>query len=446
MSLLRDVRYGIRTLFKTPGLSVIAIITIALGIGLTTHTFSIVYGSVIRGLPYPGADRLVFLTQSNAIDGWDDRSIPFHDFVDVRDEQTTLDGVGGLYNGTINLADSDQRPERYLGSWVSWNALQLTGATPVLGRLFQEGEDQPGADPTVVLSYDIWQNRYGGDPDILGQTIRANGLPHTIIGVMPERYKFPFDSYLWLPLGLDGSQFERGQGRFLQVPARLRDGVSIGEARTELATIARRLEQSYPASNENVMIDVGIFTEEYMPAEITAVLWAMLVAVFGVLLIACANVANLLLARALNRSKEVAVRSALGASRGIIIRQLLIESMVLAVIGGALGIALSYVGIIGFNAWIADIQKPFWIELAMFPPVLAFAVAITFVSAVAAGTIPAFRASGTHVHEILKDSSRGSSFRMSRVTTGKSSRRSDQRRPPRATMPNRRWIPSTRGL
>ena len=232
------------------------------------------------------------------------------------------------------------------------------------------------------------------------------------------KYKFPFDSYLWLPLGLDGSQFERGQGRYLQVPARLRSGSSLDEAAAELATLAGRLQQSYPETNENVMIDVGGFTEEFMPPEITAVLWVMLVAVFGVLLIACANVANLLLARAINRSKEVAVRTALGASRGIIVRQLLIESVVLAVIGGALGIALSYVGIIGFNAWIIDIQKPFWIDIALFPPVLAFAIAITFVAAVASGTIPAWKASGTRVHEILKDASRGSSFRMSRLTTG----------------------------
>ncbi len=417
MNLLRDVRYGIRTLFKTPGLSAIAIVTIALGIGLTTHTFSIVYGSVIRGLPYDGADRLVFLTQSNAIDGWSDRSIPYHDFLDIRAEQSTLEGVGGLYNGTVNLADSDQRPERYLGAWVSWNTLQLTGASPVLGRLFQEGEDLPGADPTVVLSHDIWQNRYGSDPNILGRTIRANGEQHTIIGVMPEKFKFPFDNYLWLPLGLDVSQFERGNGTYLQVPALLRPGVSLDEARAELATIAARLQQSYPETNENVMIDIGAFTEEYMPAQITAVLWVMLIAVFGVLLIACANVANLLLARAVNRSKEIAVRSALGASRGIIVRQLLIESLVLAVIGGTLGIALSYVGIAGFNAWIIDIQKPFWIEIALFPPVLAFAIVITFVAAVASGTIPAFKASGAQVHEILKDASRGSSFRMSRVTT-----------------------------
>ncbi len=417
-TLLRDLRYGIRMLYKTPGLSAVAIVTIALGVGLTTHTFSIVYGSVIRGLPYEGADRLMFFTEDKLVDGNNGMRVPIHDFVDWRDQQTTFEELAALYSGTVNLADEDQRPERFLGAFVTSNTFSQAGVMPILGRGFREGEDLAQAAPTMVLGYEVWQNRYGGDPDIVGKTIRANGSMYTVIGVMPERFKFPFDSDVWLPLAMNPTELERGDGIRLDVFGRLKVGVSMDQAEAEFATIAQRLAQEYPATNDGVTVEIKPYTEEYMPRQITAVLWAMLVAVFGVLLIACANVANLLLARAAGRSREVAVRSALGASRATVIRQLLVESLVLAVVGGVIGVGLSYVGIAVFNASIIDIQKPFWIEIDLFPPVLVFAIAVTLVASVVSGMIPAFRASGTQVHEVLKDASRGSSgLRMSRFTT-----------------------------
>ena len=417
-TILRDLKYAFRMLTKTPGLSAIAIMTIALGVGLTTHTFSIVYGSVIRGLPYEGSDRLMYLTQAKLADGSTDRSVPVHDYIDWRDQQTTFEELGALYNGTVNLADVDQRPERFLGSFVTWNALGQSGAQPILGRGFQPGEDSPDAPLTIILGYDVWQNRYDADPGILGKTIRANGQMHTIIGVMPRGFKFPFDSYVWLPLGIDAAQVERGQGFTLEVFGRIKSDVSVDRAEAEIAAITQRLAEEYPVTNEGITSEMKPFTEEYMPAQIIAVMWAMLVAVFGVLLIACANVANLLLARAATRSKEVAVRTALGAKRSSVIRQLLMESLVVAVIGGVVGVGLSYVGINAFNAWIIDVQKPFWIVIGLFPQVLVFAIAITLLASVVAGTYPAFKASDGGVSEILKDGSRGSSLRVSKFSTG----------------------------
>ncbi|HEX9581186.1 MAG TPA: ABC transporter permease [Gemmatimonadales bacterium] len=415
--LIRDLRYAARMLTRTPGLSAIAVLTIALGIGLTTHTFSIVYGSVIRGLPYEGAERLVILTQAKPAEGSTGRSVPIHDYQDWRDQQTVFEGLAALYAGTVNLADDDLRPERVLGAFVTWNALAQAGARPVLGRSFLEGDDLPGAAPTLVLGHDVWQTRYNGDPTIVGRTVRANGRLHTIIGVMPEKFAFPFDSHAWLPLGMDAAALPRGEGFWLNVFGRLKPGVSMEGARGQLAAISSRLAAEYPVTNAGLTSEVKPFTEEYMPPQIIAVLWAMLVAVFGVLLIACANVANLLLARAASRSREVAVRTVLGARRRVVIRQLLAESLVLAVVGGLIGIGLSYLGIAAFNAWIVDIQKPFWIEIALFPPVLVFAIAATLSASILAGLIPALKASGAGAHDILKDATRGSSLRLSRFST-----------------------------
>ncbi len=267
-----------------------------------------------------------------------------------------------------------------------------------------------------MLGYEVWRDRYGKDPEIVGKTIRAGGRPTTVIGVMPEGFRFPFDSNVWLPVQMDALQLERREGRWFEVFGRLRTDVTIDEARADLATISERLAVAYPETSGGVTSEIRPFTERYMPSQITAVLWVMQLAVFGVLLIACSNVANLLLARAVDRSKELAIRTALGASRTAVIRQLLVESLVLALVGGAIGLGMAWVGIDLFNASIVDIQKPFWIDIALFPAVLAFAMLATLVASVVAGTIPAFKASGSGMHDVMKDASRGSSLRMSRLS------------------------------
>jgi predicted permease len=417
-TLWNDIRYGIRMLFKTPVLSLSAITTIALGVGLTTHTFSVVYGSVLKGLPYEGADRLINIDRTRPPVS-SDMSAPIHDFVAWREQQTVFEDLAASRQGTVNLADADMRPERYDGAFVTAATFAQVGVQPIMGRTFNEEDDTGHTPPTIIIGYGVWQNRYGGDPDIIGKTVRANARTTTIIGVMPPDFHFPFAEDVWLPMGLDPVQLPRGQGFFVRTYGRLKPGVSLDEAETQMAGIAQRLAAEYPATNEGISTHLEPYTEEYMPAQITAVLYVMLVAVFGVLLIACANVSNLLLARSTVRAKEIAIRSAMGASRSRVIRQLLVESTILTLLGGTAGIILGYVGIDAFNAVFMDMERPYWIDIAMHPPVLSFAILITAVAAVVSGTVPAFRASGSDIHELLKDESRGSSsFRMGRFSTG----------------------------
>jgi predicted permease len=413
-----DIRYGIRMLFKTPVLSLAAITTIALGVGLTTHTFSVVYGSVLKGLPYEGADRLISIDRNNVSEGFENMSAPIHDFVDWRAQQTLFDDLAASRQGTVNIADADMRPERYDGAFVTAAMFAQVGVQPIMGRTFNEEDDTGHTPPTIILGYNVWQNRYGGDPDIIGKTVRANARTTTIIGVMPPKFRFPFSEDVWLPMGLDPVQLPRSTGNYVQTFGRLKPGVSIDEAQIQMAGIAQRLATEYPETNEGISTGLKPYTEEYMPPQITAVLYVMLVAVFGVLLIACANVSNLLLARSTVRAKEIAIRSAMGASRSRVIRQLLVESTILTLLGGTAGIILGYVGIDAFNAVFMDMERPYWIDIAMHPPVLLFAIVITAVAAVVSGTVPAFRASGADIHELLKDESRGSSsFRVGRFST-----------------------------
>ena len=416
-SFITDVRYGLRKLVKTPGLSAVAVFTIALGVGLTTHTFSVVYGTVIRGLEFDRGTTLVSLSQDIPSQDSRGNSIPILDLIDWREQQTAFRGLAAFTQGTVNLADEGAPPERFQGAFVSANMFAQVDGVPVLGRVFNAEEDAGLGEQVAVLGYNVWQNRYGGSEDIIGRSIRVNAEQATVVGVMPDGFHFPFEEEVWLPLNIDPLQAERGANR-AQVVGRLLEGVSMEQADVQMQAIAQRLATEYPETNEGVGVWVQSYENWIMPPAIVSVMWVMLIAVFGVLLIACFNVANLLLARATVRSREVAVRSALGADRGRLIRQLLLEASVLAVVGGAAGVALGYLGIEAFNAAIVDIQKPYWIDIRLDAPALLFSLGITGFAALAAGTMPAVRASGGKIHEILQDESRGSSsFRMGRFSS-----------------------------
>lgn len=415
-SLISDLRYGVRMLRSTPGLTIVAVLTIMLGVGLTTHTFSIVYGSVLRGLDFDRGTPLVSLSQDIPSEGSRGNAIPILDLINWREQQTSFRGLAGFSQGTVNLADEGSPPERFDGAFVSANLFDQVDGVPILGRVFNPAEDAGTGEQVAILGYDVWQNRYAGDPGVIGRSVRVNSVTATIVGVMPEGFHFPFDEDIWLPLGVDPLQAERGGSR-VGVVGRLLEGVTIEQADAQMQGIARRLAEEYPETNEGVGVWVQTYEDWIMPPDIVRVLWLMLVAVFGVLLIACFNVANLLLARATVRSREIAVRSALGAERGRLIRQLMLEASLLAVIGGLGGIALAWIGVEAFNAAIVDIEKPYWIDIRLDAPALLFTFLVTAFAGVAAGTIPAVRASGTKVHEILQDESRGSSsFRMGRFS------------------------------
>jgi putative ABC transport system permease protein len=414
---LMDLKYGIRMLVKTPGLTIVSILTVALGVGLTTHTFSSVYGSVLRGLDFDRGTTLASLTQEVVSAGERGGSVPYLDVLDWREQQTSFRGLAALQQGTVNVADAGNPPERYNGAFVSANLFDQVDGVPIMGRVFNESEDAGAGEPVVILGYDVWQDRYAGDPNILGRVIGANGRLATVVGVMPEGFHFPFQEDVWLPLGIDPLAIDRGTNA-VGVVGRLREGVTMEQADVQMDQIAARLAAEYPQTNEGVSVWVQPYEDAVMPPPIVAALWLMLLAVFGVLLVACFNVANLLLARAAVRSREVAVRSALGAARGRIVRQLLVEAGLIALLGGALGILLAYVGIAAFNSVIIDIEKPYWIDVRLDAPALIFTLAITAFAALAAGTLPAIRASGAKLHEVLQDETRGtSSFRIGRLST-----------------------------
>ena len=415
-ALAQDLRYGFRLLIKNPGFTLISVITLALGIGLTTMMFSIVYGAMMRGLPFEEGDRIVGLSHSNPERGWEGMSVDIHDFETWREQQQSFEELAAYYSGTVNVRGTE-RAERYDGAWVSANIFRITRVQPALGRGFQEGEDRPGAEPVAVIGHEMWQNRFGGDPSVVGQTIRANGEEMTIVGIMPEGYVFPANNDLWMTLRQSAASQERGSGQTLNVVGRLRDGVTLEEANLQLAAITSRIQLENPGVNEGIISEVLPFTEQYIGNEPRQLLFTMMGAVLFVLLIACANVANLLLSRAALRMKEVGIRSAIGASRARVMLQFLTEPLALALLGATLGTALAWIGIRIFNNAIVDTDPPFWIDIRLDAPALLFVLGVTLFATLASGVLPALRATGGDMNEILKDESRGaSSFQIGKLS------------------------------
>jgi putative ABC transport system permease protein len=415
-SVLRDVRYGTRSLLKSPALTGVSILALTLGIGLTTTMFSIVYGALMRGLPFERSERIMHLERNHLARGQESIEVPIHDYVDWRAQQRSFEALAAFYTGTVNISGTE-KPERYDGAFITANAFGLLRTRAYLGRTFREGEDAPGAEPVVLLGYALWRDRYASDPDIVGKTIRANGEPMTVVGVMPDKFEFPIRQAVWLPLRMDPLKLKRGEGMTLEVIGRLKDGVTVDQAVLEMNGIAKRLALEYPAANEGTGAVVKPYTEEYIGDEPRALLFTMLGAVAFVLLIACANVANLLLGRAAHRSKEVGIRTALGASRRAVVLQFLTESLLLAVTGGILGLGVAYAGVRWFNASLVDTNPPFWIDIRVDMVALFFVLGVAVLSSIVAGLLPALQASRADISEILKDESRGaSSFRIGRMS------------------------------
>ena len=415
------IRHGVRMLVRRPGLSAAAVIALALGIGLTTTMFSIVYLAV-RGLPFEKSEDLVALFRNRPAQGAEFMGVTIHDFQDWREQQTSFEDIAAYYAETVNLGGTEGRPIRYLGAYVSAHLFDLLRVQPILGRTFRPEEDHPSTPPVMILSYRAWQDRFQGDPGIIGRTVRANAEMTTIVGVMPEKFGFPGQMDAWLPLRIDALAFRRGggpavEGTQLQAIGRLKDGVTLEAAQTEMSGIAGRLATAYPESNAGIGVDARRQVDLFIGPQGIAMLYTMLGAVFGVLLIACANVANLLLARTVSRSREVAIRTALGASRSRTIVQLLAETLVLAIVGAGVGLVIAKIGIDFFNASLATQEMPLWFVASLEPGVIAFVIGLTVVSALMAGTLPALRASNANVAEVMNDEARGSSsMRMGRMS------------------------------
>jgi putative ABC transport system permease protein len=410
--LFRDFRYGLRMLLKTPGQTVAAVVALGLGIGLTAAMFSIVYGIVLRGLPLPESDRLLHLETQNLSRDQDSLEVGLHDFLDWQKQQTSFTGLAAFEATTFSLsgdASGAASPERIEGGFVTANLFDLLGAKPARGRSFLPGEDQPGAPRVTILSWEIWQGRYGGDPKILGRTVRLNAEPATVVGIMPPKFAFPFNEKAWAPLLVDPTKSKRGEGDTYEVVGRLKAGVTETMARAEIKGISKRLAAQYPDTNAGVDAAVKPLMAEFIPPQVSSLLFLMLAGVFCVLLIACLNVANLMLARASARTRELAIRSALGAGRKQVLVQILVESFLIATLGAALGLGLAALGVAGFNRAIAPVDPPYWLHIELDRLAVLFTLGLALVSGLASGLVPAFQASRADVNEVLKDEGRGSS-------------------------------------
>lgn len=405
---MRDIRYAFRSLIKSPGLTIVAVFALTLGIGVTTTMFSIVYGVMLKGLAYPDGDRIVAVERSNKIRGINQTGVPIIDFERFKTEQRSFADVGMTTSGTMNVSGTE-KAERFDGSWITANVFHMIGVAPVKGAGFQPGDDTPQGRKVAVISYEMWTQRFNKRETIIGELLRVNGTPYTIAGVMPEHFDFPNNDRLWIPIQDDPLATKRESSPQYNVIAKLKPGVSLDQASVDVAGIEKRIVADNKQTDEGYEASAKGFIDSVLGPQPRQLLYTMLGAVFFVLLIACSNVANLLIDRAAHRSKEVGIRTALGASRAAIVRQFLAEALLLAVGGTALGIVVAKIGINLFNSAIVNQQIPSFVDIRLHPPVLVFTVAMAVVATLFSGVIPALQSSRADINEILKDETRGSS-------------------------------------
>ncbi len=413
MRILDDLRLALRQLAKAPGFMALTLAILSLGLGAAIYGFGILYAAVLKPLPFPAAHELMHLEVSIPSQDVDSREVTWDDFKDWREQQTSFVDLAAFYNGTVNVTGSE-RPERYDGGFMSANAFDLLGVRPILGRNFVEGEGVFGAPDVVILGYDLWQRAYNGDPDIVGKVLRVNGRDSEVVGVMPEGFLFPFNDQLWVPLRFDESQMTgRGGGITLEVYGRLKPGVTRAQASAEFEGISARLAETYPDTNSGIVPVVKPYAFEYIDKGTRAIIWTMMLAVVFVLLIACANVANLLMARTAGRTQEIAVRAAIGAGRRRLVVQMLSESIVLNLIGALVGLALAYWAMKSTDAFMAASNNPppYWVQFVLDSRSAVFAVLAALAASLLAGIVPALRASGVNINGVLRENARGSTSR-----------------------------------
>ncbi|HEU0177627.1 MAG TPA: ABC transporter permease [Blastocatellia bacterium] len=419
--MFQDLRYGARMLLRSPRFTIVAILTLSLGIGAVTALFSVVDAVLLRPLPYRDAERLVKVFEVDPKRRMDRGRITLGDFYEWKNQSGSFDEMAVMLN-TLHRVTGVSAPEEIEGNWVSANFFSFLGSQAAMGRVFLPEDEKPDAEPVAVLSHQYWTTRFGSAPNVIGQKITLNDKPHVIVGVLREDFRETFSgipgrAQIWTPATLTVKEMSRrGPGGYVAL-ARLKTGVRIEQARAEMATISERMAQAYPASNKGIGAAVYPLHEEVTGGSRQTLL-TLLAAVGLVLLIACANVASLLLARGVDRSREIAVRAAIGAGRWRIVRQLLTESGLLALLGGAFGLLLAMWMLAGVVPLIPR-DVPRTNEIALDHRAILFTLAVAMLSSLLCGLAPALQTTKVNLSEALKDASRSASAsRRSRLWRG----------------------------
>ena len=405
-TLIHDLRFAVRTLVKSPGFAIVAILCLAVGIGANTTIFSVVNAMLLRPFPYADPDRIVAPHETQVKNDVDRAGFSYLDYRDLLEQSTAFSQIAAQTGRSLTFAGTEE-PERVQGTAISASLFPLLGVKPVLGRNFREDEDRPGAPGAVLLSDELWRRRFNGDPGVVGKTILVNAMAHTIVGVMPPRFKYPDQQVAWVPLTPLVYKDPRAE-RNLALLARMKPGTTIEQARAEVAGVVQRIAKQYPDTHTGWSGNVQTLREEFAGDNLRLIVLTMMGAVLCVLLIACSNVANLLLARATVRQREVAVRAAFGAGRLRLLRQLMTESVLLGLAGGGLGILFAVWGIRWIELSIpADNQPPYWVKFTIDGPVLIFTLGVAVLTGLLFGLAPALQALKPDLHGTLKEGGRG---------------------------------------
>ena len=405
--LIQDIRFGLRTALKNKGVTGLAVVCLAIGIGLNTMMFSVTDGVLVHPLPYHDPDNIVLIHSTERSTNTTRDGQSWLELRDWKERARSFSAIGGVLYRSFTVSDGGDS-DRYAGAGISHELFPLLGESPQVGRGFTAEDDRPNGEPVVLISDDLWRIRYSYDPGIVGRVIQVNSKPHTVIGVMPRKFRFPENQYLWLPLAEIGVTDQRG-ARALDVFARLKDGVTLEQARREADAVAAGLAAEFPTTNQGRGANVETMYKWAIPDDVTVIVLTMMGAVTMVLLIACFNVANLMLARASSRSREMSIRTALGAGRGQILRQLLTESVIVGLSSVPLGLLCAAAGLKLMDMSIPPDDIPYFITWSLNFRSFLYSIGVAALAGIVFGLAPAIQASRTDLQEALKEGGRGMS-------------------------------------